>query len=303
LTHDARPERRAAHQPPDVGLALGSYFTDTDYFQPLPEGPTALDELGRALGLGGPLVNTPAGCTAGNLSLAWAYDQVASGALECVIAGGMDVLSATAAGPFFLFGNLTDTLPRPFSADRDGFLISEGGAFLVLEPLDAARRRGARVRGEVVGAGVAHDAAHPTRPAEDARGLKRAIVLALQSAALSPTDIGYLNAHAPGTLASDPIEARAFREVFGPRGVPVSSTKGALGHAQGGANGLEAVACLLALEHQALPPTLNVEAPDPSFEVDLVVHGPRPVPHTYNLSVALAIGGTNSAVVFGRGDH
>lgn len=172
----------------------------------------------------------------------------------------------------------------------------------VLESWESARARGARVLGEICGAAAGHDAAHPTRPASDGRGLKRALTQALSEAGRTAGDIGYVNAHSPGTEANDTGEAAAYRAVFGPRGVPVSSTKAALGHAQGGANALEAVVCLLALQHQLLPPTFNVAAPDPQFEIDLVVGKPRPAHLEYAVSAASGMGGASAVLVLGRGN-
>jgi 3-oxoacyl-[acyl-carrier-protein] synthase II len=245
-------------------------------------------------------VNTPVACAASNTALAWAIDRIEAGQASCMLAGGFDVVGPTAVGGYQLFDNLTHSLPRPFDLERDGFLLGEGGAIFFLEPEESARAAGRRIVAIVRGAGCAHDAAHPTRPSPDGRGLRRALQKALREAGLSPAEIGYVNAHSPGTLANDAAEAAAYREVFGPRGVPVSSTKAALGHAQGGANSLEMVACIFALERQELPPTLNLASPDPELQLDLIAGGPRPTRIAHAVNSACSLGGASAVVVVSR---
>jgi 3-oxoacyl-[acyl-carrier-protein] synthase II len=244
-------------------------------------------------------VNTPIGCAAGNLSMAWALDRLHAGDVELAVAGGLDVIGAGAAATFDMLGNLSETAARPFDVARDGIIMGEGGAMLVFEPLEVARARGARVLAEFVSAGCAHDAEHQIRPALDGRGLAAALRRALLEGGLQPGDVGYVNAHAPGTAVNDPCEAAAYRSVFGARGVPVGSTKAAVGHAQGGANGLEAAACVLALMHQVIPPTLGLEQLDPALELD-AVSAARKGPLEVVVSSASAMGGANAAVIFRR---
>jgi 3-oxoacyl-[acyl-carrier-protein] synthase II len=179
-------------------------------------------------------------------------------------------------------------------------LLGEGGALFVLEPLEQALAAGRSIWAEIVGTGVGQDAAHPTRTAPDGRGLVFALRRALQEAALAPSHIDYLNAHSPGTAINDIGEAAAIRTVFGAHGVPVSSTKGALGHSQGGANALEPLACILALQHQLAPPTLNVDTLDAALGLDVIVQ-PRPLVMNHALSIAAAMGGANAVVIFARG--
>jgi 3-oxoacyl-(acyl-carrier-protein) synthase len=293
-----------AAAPADAGLALGSHWGNVDVLAipPRPPHPPLPDALARGLGLDGPVALTPVACTAGNLALVWAVDRLRAGDAPLMLAGGLDLVGPTAVGGYLLFDNLTTTLPRPFAAGRDGFLLAEGGALFVLEPTARARAAGRRVLAEIVGTGAAHDASHATRPADDGRGLVRAIRMALADAGVAPTAVGYVNGHSPGTAANDGAEVAAYRAVFGPRAVPVSSTKGAHGHAQGGANALEAAACLLALRDGLLPPTLNVDAPEPGFDLDLVVGAARPAALQHALSVAASLGGATSALLFRRGD-
>lgn len=287
--------------PAGTGLALGSYWAEED-FAGRPHPPALMPTLIRELGITGPAANLPIACASGNAALAWAASRLRHGHAPVMLAGGLDVIGPLAAGSYLYLDNLTDTLPRPFSPDRDGFLYGEGGAVFVLEPLEAARRAGRPVLAELRGTGSAHDASHPTRPDPAGGGLVRAMRQALAQAGLVPADIGYVNAHAPGTRMNDPGEAAAIGTVFGARGVPVSSTKGAIGHAQGGANALEALACVLALRHGVAPPTLNLGAPDPALELDAVAGAPRPIASGHALSLASSLGGATCVLVFGKGD-
>jgi 3-oxoacyl-(acyl-carrier-protein) synthase len=286
---------------PSTGLALGSVFGETDYLT-VPRSPrpaSLLPRLARRFGLFGPVVNTATGCAAGNQAMAFARDQILSGRANTMLAGGFDLLGPAAALAFSELGAFTESLPRPFAQDRDGFLYGEGGAVFVLESMEHARARGARLWGVLGAAACTHDAAHPTRPVPAGDGTARAIVQALREADLKPADIGYVNAHSPGTRPNDPAEAKALERVFGARAIPVSSTKGALGHAQGGANALEAALCLLALERQVLPPTLNTRQVDPALSLDVVLEA-RPHRFSWALSNAAGMGGANGVVLLGR---
>lgn len=290
--------------PAGCGLAVGAIWLDLDYLSiPRRRAPeAALPYLARTLGLTGPMASTPVACAAGNIAIAWACDRLRRGEAPMMLAGGLDLAGPTAIGGYTYLDVFTDDLPRPFDQDRDGFLLGEGGAMFVLEPLEAAHAAGRPVLATVVGVGGGHDGSHPTRPADDGRGLVAAMRRALTDAGLAPEAIGYLNAHGPGTPANDPGEAAAIATVFGPHALPVSSTKGALGHAQGGANALEALACMLALRHRQAPPTLNLDHPDPSLPLDLVAGEPRALVREHALSLASSMGGASSALIFQRGD-
>lgn len=290
--------------PAGLGLALGSAWGEADHlarpkFLPAPP---ILPALAKAVGLTGPVATTPVNCAAGNVALAWAADRVRDGQAPVMLAGGLDMIGPIAVGAYVFLDNLTPDLPRPFDAERDGFLLAEGGALFVLEPLAAARAAGKRVLATIAGVGLGHDASHPTRPSPDGRGLARAMRLALADAGLAAAGVGYVNAHSPGTALNDPGEAAAIAEVFGPFGVPVSATKGALGHAQGGANALEAVACMLALRDGRIPPTLNHRGLPPGLDLDLVANAPREAALDHVLSLAASMGGATSALIFGKGD-
>ncbi len=187
---------------------------------------------------------------------------------------------------------------RPFSLNRRGMILGEGAGMLVLEPLEAARARGAHVYAEFAGAGMSADAHHITQPVS--AGPAGAMRAALADAGLSPEQIGYINAHGTGTPGNDPTETRAIREVFGTLAekIPVSSTKSMHGHALGAAGGIEAVATLLAMKHGILPPTANYIEPDPECDLDYIPNTARPARVEAALSNSFAFGGLNAVVAF-----
>jgi nodulation protein E len=187
---------------------------------------------------------------------------------------------------------------RPFCADRKGMILGEGGAMLVLEPLDAARARGARILGEIVGFGMTSDANHIIMPAVG--GPVRAMRDAIEEAGIRPEQVGYINAHGTGTPANDPTETAAIREVFGGHAdhLPVSSTKSMHGHALGAAGALEAVATILALRDGVLPPTANFTKPDPLCNLDVIPNEAREARAEYALSNSFAFGGLNAVLAF-----
>ncbi len=191
---------------------------------------------------------------------------------------------------------------RPFTKSRDGFVLSEGAAILVLEEAGRARARGARIIAEVVGYAANADAHHITMPSPDGEGAQRCMRKALADAGLAPEQVGYINAHATST-AADAIETRAIREVFGDhayKGLAVSSTKSMHGHLLGAAGGLEAAICALALRDGVLPPTINLDDPDPECDLDYVPHQARERELEYAMSNSFGFGGTNAALVLGR---
>ena len=251
------------------------------------------------LGLTGPAFTISSACSSASHAIGQALGMLRAGQAEVALAGGSEA-------PFG-FGSLKaweamrviapDTC-RPFSRDRKGMILGEGGALLVLEPLEAARARGARIYAELAGAGFSADAHHITQPA--VAGPARAMRAALADGDLAPETIGYVNAHGTGTLGNDPVEARAIHEVFGTRAraLAVSSTKSLHGHALGAAGALEAVATVLALHHGVLPPTANFTAPDPECDLDVVPNHARESPVEAALSNSFAFGGLNAVLAF-----
>jgi 3-oxoacyl-[acyl-carrier-protein] synthase II len=191
---------------------------------------------------------------------------------------------------------------RPFDKDRDGFIVGEGSGVLILEEYESARRRGARIYAELVGYGMSADAYHITAPSEDGDGAYRVMDAALESAGIPPEQVGYINAHGTSTPQGDKLETVAIKRCFGEhaRKLVVSSTKSMTGHLLGAAGGLEAGITALAVHHQLVPPTINLDDPDPDCDLDYVPNVARAVPITYALSNSFGFGGTNGALLFKR---
>jgi 3-oxoacyl-[acyl-carrier-protein] synthase II len=192
---------------------------------------------------------------------------------------------------------------RPFDKDRDGFVLGEGAGVVVIEELEHARRRGVRMYGEIIGYGMNSDAYHITAPPEEGEGAIRCMELALKDAGIHRDQIGYINAHGTSTMA-DAIETRAIKRVFGEQAfrIPVSSTKSMTGHLLGAAGGIEAVFSLLTLFHGILPPTINLDNPDPACDLDYVANKSRSAAVTTALSNSFGFGGVNACLIFKRLD-
>jgi 3-oxoacyl-[acyl-carrier-protein] synthase II len=258
--------------------------------------------VARAHGLGGPVLMTTTACSSGNAALALGYDLVAAGAADLVVAGGADTFTRAVFTGFLRLGALSKSSCRPFDKRRDGVTFGEGAGALVLEGLDHARRRGARLHAEVAGYGMSNDAHHITAPEPNGEGFVRAMRQALATTGLAPERVDYVSAHGTGTPYNDLGETRAMKAVFGERApqVPISSIKSMLGHANGAASAIEAVACALALERQAVPPTANLEVPDPECDLDYVPGTGRERPVGACLNLSAGFGGFNVCLVLGR---
>jgi len=263
----------------------------------------------ESLGLTGPSATVAAACASGNVALAQARRWVQRGWVDVCLAGACD-RSITPMG-MAGFGNLgaltkrndaPEAASRPFDRGRDGFVMGEGGAVFVLERADRARRRGARAYGEVAGVGATSDAFHMVIPSSDPAPCVRAMRSALADAGVDPDTLDYVNAHATSTPVGDAFEARALREVLGgaARTVPVSSTKSMTGHLLSATSAVEALACLAAFDRQAVPPTINLDDPDPECDLCHVAHEARPHRVETALSNSFGFGGSNICVVFRR---
>jgi 3-oxoacyl-[acyl-carrier-protein] synthase II len=226
-----------------------------------------------------------------------------------VIAGGSEAAITTFGIATFAQARALSTrndepqrASRPFDADRDGFVMGEGGAALVLEDMEQAKARGATVLAEMTGYGMSADAYHITLPRPGGTGAARAMVNAVEDAGLSPADIGYINAHGTSTEANDTTETAAIRIAMGEAAdsIPVSSTKSMTGHILGGAGAVEAVACIMALRDQVLPPTLNQETPDPECDLDYVPNVKREASLEHAISNSFGFGGHNVSLVFSK---
>ncbi|GIV90935.1 MAG: 3-oxoacyl-[acyl-carrier-protein] synthase 2 [Chloroflexus sp.] len=189
---------------------------------------------------------------------------------------------------------------RPFDAERDGFVMGEGAAVLILEDLEFALARGARILAEIVGYGATSDAYHISNLAEDGEGVARAIRLALKRGGIAPSEVDYINAHATSTPAGDPVETAAIKQVFGGReqSPPVSASKSQFGHLLGAAGAIEAVVTVLAMQHNLLPATINLQNPDPACDLDFVPNQPRPAQIEVALSNSFGFGGHNVCLAF-----
>ncbi len=261
----------------------------------------AASHISMEFGISGPAYTVSTACASSNHAIGQAFWMVRDGAVELAVAGGSETP--------FSFGFLKaweamrvvapDTC-RPFSRDRRGLILGEGGAMLVLEPLEAARARGAPVYAELVGFGMSSDAGHITTPSTD--GPARAMTAALRDAGISAERVGYISAHGTGTPSNDPTETRAIHQVFGAHAgkLAVSSTKSMHGHALGAASALEAVASVLALRHAILPPTANFTTPDPECDLDVIPNQARNAEVEYALSNAFAFGGLNAVLALRR---
>jgi 3-oxoacyl-[acyl-carrier-protein] synthase II len=257
----------------------------------------------------GPNMSMVSACSTAAHSLGEAARVIERGDADLMLAGGSEsTVTPLGIGGFCSARALSQRndeptrASRPFTASRDGFVLSEGAAIMVLEGYDHARARGATILAELVGYAANADAHHITMPAPGGAGAQRCMRLALKDAGLEPQQIGYINAHATSTSA-DAIETNAIREVFGAHahaGLAVSSTKSMHGHLLGAAGGLEAAICVLALRDEILPPTINLDDPDPACDLDYVPHEARREAVEYAMSNSFGFGGTNSALVLRR---
>jgi len=253
--------------------------------------------------LRGPAQTTVSACAAGSDALGAALRMIRAGDADAVVAGGAEAaLTPLARSAFAAMGAVSASgVSRPFDARRDGFVMGEGGGILVLEELEAAEARGATVLAELAGYGASADAHHITAPEPDGRGAARAIELALEDAAMAPSDIDYVNAHGTSTPLNDRAETEALKTALGPAAyeIPVSSTKSAIGHLLGGAGAVEAVATVLALQARTAPPTLGYGEPDEGLDLDYVPDGPRSIGNgrpPVALSSSFGFGGHNAVL-------
>ena len=249
-------------------------------------------------------------CATGNHAIGEAFEAIRRGSADVVVAGGFDagvtplgLAGFAAARALSTRNDEPQAASRPFDAGRDGFVIGEGGATLVLEEWDHAVARGARIRAEIIGYGATADAYHVTAPAPDGNGARRAMRLALEQAGVDRSEVGYINAHGTSTPPGDAAETGAIREVFGSQAPAVSSTKSMTGHLLGGAAAIEAVACVLALETGIVPPTINYSDPDPACDLDYVPNVARRIDPAIALSNSFGFGGHNASILLGRADR
>jgi 3-oxoacyl-[acyl-carrier-protein] synthase II len=259
-------------------------------------------------GAKGPNEATATACTTSAHAVGDAYKIIQRCDADVMIAGGSEAaITPMGVGGFAAMRALStrndapEKASRPWDSDRDGFVIGEGAGILVLEDLEFARRRGATILAEIIGYGMSADAYHITQPAEGGEGGWRVMTAAIRDAKLNPSDIDYVNAHGTSTPLGDVLETKAIKRTFGEdTKVAVSSTKSMTGHLLGGAGGLEAGITILALRNQVLPPTINLDKPDPECDLDYVPNVARKAPVNVALSNSFGFGGTNGSLIFKR---
>jgi len=317
-----------AYAPERVGVVLGSAVGDIGTISQqerilLERGPSrvapwfipsiltdaASGQLAIAFGFSGINFAMVAACATGSYTLGEGAEIVRRGTADAILAGGAEA----ALTPLILagFSNMRGLATeqeypprasRPFDATRDGFVIGEGAGILVLEELEAARARGAKIHAEVVSYGASNDAFHIAQPDPEASGVTRMMREAVAAGGIEPEQVGYINAHGTSTPLGDAAETKAIKAAFGDHAykLAVSSTKSMLGHCLGAAGALEAIACVLAIEHGIIPPTINYEHPDPDCDLDYVPNEARKADLSYAISNGMGLGGHNGCVLVGR---
>lgn len=275
-------------------------------YDPSLDDKSILQFVKESLGLSGPTGVVAAACASGNYALAQGKRWIEMGWADVCLAGGCELVSPMAAAGF---GNLRAlsrrtsdpaSASRPFDRERDGFVMGEGGAVLVLESAEQARRRGAKPYAELAGFGASSDATHMIIPSSDPEPAARAIRAALSSARVNPDEVDYINAHATSTPVGDAAETRSLKLALGPAATraAISSTKSMTGHLLSGAAAIEAVACIAAFEQQAAPPTINLDHVDPECDLRHVPHAAHELPVRVALSNSFGFGGNNTCVIF-----
>ncbi|OGT81794.1 MAG: beta-ketoacyl-[acyl-carrier-protein] synthase II [Gammaproteobacteria bacterium RIFCSPLOWO2_02_FULL_61_13] len=265
--------------------------------------------LSIRIGARGPNIAIVTACTTGTHNIGEAGRMIAYGDADVMVAGGAEMATAPTGLAGFANARALSTrnhdpqgASRPWDRDRDGFVLSDGAGVVVIEELEHARRRGARIYAELAGFGMSGDAFHMTLPAENGDGAARCMANALRDAGMRPEQIDYINAHGTSTLAGDLVESIAVKRIFGDhaRRVAISSTKSMIGHQLGAAGAVEAVFCALALSDQVVPPTINLENPDPACDLDYVPNQARQMRLDVVLSNSFGFGGTNGSLVLRR---
>ncbi|MGD0273077.1 MAG: beta-ketoacyl-ACP synthase II [Gaiellaceae bacterium] len=317
-----------AYAPERIGIVLGSAVGDiggiaTQEQTRLERGPSrvapwfipsvltdaASGQLAIAFGFKGVNFAGVAACATGSYTIGEGAEIVRRGAADAILAGGAEA----ALTPLVLAGfcsmrglaaeeEYPPRASRPFDATREGFVIGEGAGILVLEELEAARARGAQIYAEVLSYGASNDAFHIAQPDPEATGIARMMSEALVAGGIEPEQVGYINAHGTSTPLGDAAETKAIKAAFGEHAykLAVSSTKSMLGHCLGAAGAIEAMACVLALKHGVIPPTINYQHPDPDCDLDYVPNEAREAALAYAISNGMGLGGHNGCVLLGR---
>jgi 3-oxoacyl-[acyl-carrier-protein] synthase II len=267
----------------------------------------ASGQISMRFGMKGPNSCVSTACATGNHAIGDSFRIIQRGEADAMLAGGSEaVITPLTIGGFCSMKALSTRndeptrASRPFDRDRDGFVMGEGSGLMVLEELEHARRRNAKIYAEIVGYGMCADAYHITQPAPEGEGAVRSMRLAIKDAKLTPSQVDYINAHGTSTPVGDVMETLAIKTVFGEhaRSMAVSSTKSMTGHLLGAAGGVESVITVLTLVHGILPPTINYETPDPECDLDYVPNTSRRAEVRYALTNSFGFGGTNASLLF-----
>lgn len=258
-------------------------------------------QVSMAYGLTGPAFTLSTACASSNHAIGQAFWLIRNGVCDLALAGGSEApLTYGFLKAWEAIRVVAQDTCRPFSKDRQGMILGEGGAMMVLETLESAQKRGAHIYAEIMGFGMTSDAAHITKPSQT--GAEQAMKSALQDAGLDPDQIDYINAHGTGTVVNDAMETAAIKNVFGDhtRHLSVSATKSLHGHALGATSALEAIITVLAIQKNILPPTVNFRTADPACDLDIVPNASRPKHIRHALSNSFAFGGLNAVIAFGK---
>lgn len=273
---------------------------------------TAAGMIAIYLGVRGPNMAVITACASGTNAIGESAEMIRRGKASAVLAGGSEaaivpiaIAGMSVMGALSTFNDDPQRASRPFDLERDGFVMGEGAAVLVLEDWDYARKRGAHILAEVQGYGATNDAYHISAPSENGAGAARCMQAAILDAKLSLGQIDYINAHGTSTLLNDKSETAAIKTVFGELAhkIPVSSTKSMTGHLLGASGALEAVFCVKALQEGVMPPTINYHTPDPACDLDYVPHVARKKPLKYVMSNSFGFGGHNACIIFSLAPH
>ncbi len=278
----------------------------TPFFIPMVIPNMGAGQISIIYGTRGPNLCLTTACAAGTHAVGEAFRSIVNDECDVAITGGSEsVICPLAVGGFHAMKALStrndqpEKASRPFERDRDGFIISEGAGVLILEELEHALARGAKIYAEVAGYGLSGDGYHMAAPPEDGNGAVRCMKMALKDAGMNPEDVDYINAHGTSTPLNDVVETRAIKTTFGDQAykLAISSTKSMTGHMLGGAGGIEAVFTALSIKHQIAPPTMNLENPDPECDLDYVPNQARKMKIRAAMSNSFGFGGTNAVLI------
>ena len=290
-----------------TALLEGGYKKISPFFIPMLIINLAPGQISIKYGAKGPNLSSVSACATGTHSIGDAFHIIKRGDADAMIAGGCEsTVTPLGIGGFSVMKALSTNndnptaASRPFDKGRDGFVLSEGAGIVVLEEYEAAKARGAKIYGEIVGYGLSADAYHLTSPAPGGEGAARCMKMALSTAKVNPEQVDYINAHGTSTPYGDVGETMAIRTVFGPHAdkLMVSSTKSMTGHLLGAAGGVEAIFSLMAMKNSVVPPTINYENPDPECDLDYVPNTARDAKVDYAMSNSFGFGGTNASLLF-----